>query len=521
MLLRAAACACLLLFAQSPAIAAASESPDALIQNVQKLIQERDFEKAHAELTRGLKQFPNDGNLFGLMGVVEADLGHYEPAEANFKKAIAAIPRFGAAYLNLGRLYLENVAKDPVAEKKALDTYEKLLRFQPDNPEALYQSAFLWLRQGSFETSLAQLAKLPAAEQEYPQALAVRCAALGATGKHVEAAAAADRLLANPQTTEADVFMAAPYLEQHGAADLAEKLLRAQAEQRQGSYESFYALGLFYKRQKKLELARAALERSAQYRPNDVPVLLDLARVAYEQKDGKGAFGYLAHARDLQPQNASIHYFWAMVCVEEKLVEEAIKALKRAVELDPDNPYYNFATGSVAVQRIDASESLPYFQKYRQLKPKDPRGMLALGAAYVESFQIEKGKPELMAAAKYPETAAGAHYYLARVANKDGDFQGALKELEASLQANPNAAEVYGELGSTYIKLRDYPQAEKALNKALELQPDSYTANLNLTILYQRTKDPRAKEQAERFQQIKEKWDKSRMEMLRTVQVVP
>ena len=44
---------------------------------------------------------------------------------------------------------------------------------------------------------------------------------------------------------------------------------------------------------------------------------------------------------------------------------------------------------------------------------------------------------------------------------------------------------------------------------------------MNLAILYQRTKDPRAQEQAGRFQKIKEKWDKGRMEMLRTVQVVP
>ena len=396
-----------------------------------------------------------------------------------------------------------------------------MLRLQPENSEALYQSAFLWLRQGSYATSLARISKLPATEQEYPQALAVRCAAYGATGRRAEASAAADRLLSNPQTSPADVSLAAPILETHGAAEIAEKLLRAQADQREGSYESFYVLGLFYKRQKELSQARDSMEKAARYRPRDVPLLLDLARVAFGQRDWKGAFGYLAHAREIQPQNASIHYFWGMVCLEEKLVEEAFKSLRRAVDLDPENPLYNLALGYVAIQRIDARESLPYFTKYRKLRPKDPRGMLGLGAAYVENFEIEKGKPELTKAAQYPETAAGAHYYLARIASKKGDYQDSLRELGASLRANPNSAETYGELGSTYVKLKDYPQAEKALNKALELQPESYTANLNLTTLYQRTKDPRAQEQAERFQQIKEKWDKSRMEMLRTVQVVP
>ncbi len=519
-ILRAAAGACLA-FHLCSSVAAAPESPDELIQNVQKLVQAHDYEKARDELSRGLNLYPNNGSLYGLMGALEASEGHYEPAEANFKKAIAMIPRFSPTYLNLGRLYLENVTKDPGAEMKALDIYEKLLRFRPENSEALYQSAFLWLRQGSYKTSLARISKLPAAEQEYPQALAVRCAAYGAIGRRAEASAAAGRLLANPQTGAADIYLATPILETHGAAEIAEKLLRTQAEQREGSYESFCALGLFYKRQKELSQARDSMEKAAKYRPHDVPLLLDLARVAFDQKDWKGTFGYLAHAREIQPQNASLHYFWGMVCLEEKLVEESFKSLRRAVQLDPENPLYNLAMGYVAIQRIDASESLPYFAKYRKLRPEDPRGMLGLGAAYVESFEIEKGKPDLTKAAQYPETAAGAHYYLARIATRNGDYHDALRELAASLQANPNSAETYGELGSTYVKLKDYPQAEKALHKALELQPESYTANLNLTMLYQRTNDPRAQKQAERFQQIKEKWDKSRMEMLRTVQVVP
>jgi tetratricopeptide (TPR) repeat protein len=491
-----------------------------IITKVQKLIQDGNFTAARRELLQGLRDFPNDGPLYGLMGVVEASVGNYASAEANFKKAITLIPRFAGTYLDLGRLYQENVTKDPQAARKGLETYEALLRIQPDNREALFQSAFLLEYLGRFRASLDRLSQLSAADRESPQALAVKCASLAGLGEREEAGAAASQLLQNPQTTESDLLQLLPALEAHNANDLAERLLLTLTE-RQGSYKTFYALGLLEKQRGDLVKARQALEQATRYRPSDVPLLLDLARVAFAQKDWKGTFGYLAHARNIQPQNASIHYFWGMVSLQEKLVEEAFKALRRAVQLDPENPLYNLVLGYVAIQRVDASESVPYFAKYRKLRPDDPRGMLGLGAAYVESFEIEKGKPELTKAAQYRETAAGAHYYLARIANKKGDYLEAREELAASLQANPNSAETYGELGSTYIKLKDYAQAEKALHKALELQPESYTANLNLTILYQRTKDPRAQEQAERFQQIKEKWDKSRLEMLRTVQVVP
>jgi Tfp pilus assembly protein PilF len=45
--------------------------------------------------------------------------------------------------------------------------------------------------------------------------------------------------------------------------------------------------------------------------------------------------------------------------------------------------------------------------------------------------------------------------------------------------------------------------AEKSLRQALDLNPGSYTANLNLMILYQRTKDPRAEEQVKKFEKIR------------------
>jgi tetratricopeptide (TPR) repeat protein len=494
---------------------------DEVIQNVQRFIQARDLRSARAELNRGLKDYPSEGGLFSLLGVIEAQEGNYTAAEAAFKRAITAIPRFTGAYLNLGRLYQENAAKDPEALKKAIETYDGVLRFQPANTEALYQSAFLALGQKSYEKALERLARLPAEAQEYPQALAIRCAALAATGRHAEAAVVADRLLANADATDADVDLPVAHLEAHGASDLAEELVRAQAEQRQPSYESFYALGLFYKRQRRLDAARDALEKAAQYRPHDVPLLLDLARVAYDQKDRKAALGYLAHARDLQPQNAGIHYFWGVVCIEESLAQEAYNALKRAVELDPENPYYNYALGSVIVQRTDASEAIPYLQKYRALRPHDPAGRLALGAAFMESYEYEKAKAELREAAKDPKAAGGAHFYLGRVANQTGELDEAVRELQAALQIHPDAPEIHAELGSAYLKLKNYPEATKALERAIELRPESYTANLNLMILYQRTRDPRAKEQSERFQEIREKWDKSRMEMLRTIQVQP
>jgi len=45
--------------------------------------------------------------------------GDYRAAESSFQKAIDLLPGFAGAYINLGRLYQENVKKDPEALKRA------------------------------------------------------------------------------------------------------------------------------------------------------------------------------------------------------------------------------------------------------------------------------------------------------------------------------------------------------------------------------------------------------------------
>jgi tetratricopeptide (TPR) repeat protein len=210
-----------------------------------------------------------------------------------------------------------------------------------------------------------------------------------------------------------------------------------------------------------------------------------------------------------------------MVCVKMNLAEEAYEALKKAVSLDPNNAYYNYAMGAVVLQRDGAGEAISYFRKYCELKPHDPRGRLALGSAYFASHDDESAEKIIITVASDPETAAGAHYYLGRIANQKGNYPEAIAQLQMALKAYPNYAEAYAEMGLVHLKQKDYPGARDDLQKALAINPDSYTANLNLMILYQRIKDPKADEQAKRFEQVRQERAERVKDFLRTIQVRP
>jgi tetratricopeptide (TPR) repeat protein len=494
----------------------------ATLEEIQGLIQKGDLAGAQMELNELLKSTPGDPNVWNLLGVVQAQQSNYHGAESSFQKALTLAPGFTGAYMNLGHLYQENVKRDPEALKKGAATYERWLKFDPANPEAHYQCAFLLMRLESFQASLDHLSRVAGDMQDRPPALAVRCADYGGLKRQPEAAAAADRLLKSPDLQEIDVTeILPPLMAQHQEA-LALQLLEGLAGRGLASPNSLLQLAALYQSAGKLDRARATLESVAQLQGSvSVPLLLDLAHLAYKQGDREGTLGYLAHARDLDPNNATVHFFFGMVCGEMNLMEEAYRSLKKAADLNPNNPYYNYATGAVIMSRSDVHEAYPYFKKYCQEKPNDPRGRLALGAAYFYGFDLELARQEMEGVVAYPQTTASAHYFLGRIANRQGDFATARSELLKALQARPQYADAYAELGLLDLKQKHYPAAEEALRKAIDISPANYTANLNLMILYQRTNDPRAEAQGKRFEEISKQRNEKQKEFLRTIEVKP
>jgi tetratricopeptide (TPR) repeat protein len=491
------------------------------ILRIQELMQQGDLSEARRLLSQSKKEFPVDPGFDNLLGIIEAQEKNYKAAEAAFQRAIAHAPKFTNAYLNLGRLYQQNPKADAEALQKALQVYQKVLRYQPDNLEANYQTAVLLQSRGEYRASLDQLKRLPEDYRQSAQSLSLYCANYAGLGDRARAGETADTLLKHPNFSEADVNSISPTLAKAQAFDLSVKLLEGLIGRDLGSPEARHRLGLLYEHLGRLDEARAMLEKSATGEKPLAGLLIDLARVAHKQRDYQGALGYLAHARDLEPQNAGIHYFFGLVCIDLNLGAEAHVALGKAVNLEPDNPQYNFAMGFVASHRRNPDEAIPYLEKYLRRTPGDPRGQLILGMAYFRSKNYEAAQTALREAVKNSETAAPARYYLGSIARQENRVDDAVRELEQALQIKADYADALAELGQCRLQQRDYLNAEKSLRRALEIDPQHYNANFHLLTLYSRTKDPRAVEQTTKFEQIKQRREEKAQDFLRVIEVRP
>jgi tetratricopeptide (TPR) repeat protein len=514
----------LLLFglAVAPTLAILSDdnTREHAIIEIQRFIENGDLSAARDLLRASATQFGNDAGFDNLAGVIEAQQHQYSSAEANFKQAIAQRPQFTAAYLNLGRLYQENSSSDVQARTKALHIYDRVLRYDPGNSEANYQSALLLLEDRKYQASLLRVSRLPRTTRESAQALSISCADYAGLGDHQKTSRNLARFLEAPDLSETDVRQLLLGIRPGKDNEVTVAALEGFGKRQHLPADLQRSLGLAYEQLGRLDDARSILEKFT-IDHMSVHSLFDLARVAYKQKDYRGALGYLAHARDLEPDNASVHYSFGVVCLDLELIAEAQKSFEKAVQLDPQNASYNYAVGATSLFSHDPKEAVPYFQQYLKRNPEDARGKLAVGIAFFRAKDYEEARPWLDRAARRPETATSAHYYLGSLAMQEGRSDEALPELQSALRARPDYPDALAELGKYYFVRRNYAEAEKQLQRALKLNPDHMEANFYLLSLYARTRDPRHDIQSRRYDDLQKLRDTKSQEFLRMVEVRP
>jgi tetratricopeptide (TPR) repeat protein len=515
--MRAAVLAALLFWV----VFASKGAVDTAIQSIQAAIERGDHASASRLLSEALARHPMQAGLINLRGVLHAQRNELSEARADFQEAVDLAPALLAAWQNLGRACRMLAERDASATACAIAAWEHVIRERPSDIEARAGLGTLYEWQGRFADSLREIEKLPGTEGSRSAMLALRCADL--LGLHRESGAlqAAKRLAAAADLAEADVAAMAPVLDRTRSANVVIPVIEALNERGQASAGSLRRLAVAYEQESRLTDARRTLERVAALDPGNAAHLLELARIAHLSHDLEGSLGYLAHARDLAPGDARVHFLFGLVTVEMNLPLEARKSLQKALSLDPANPDYHYALGAVLLSAGNAGGALPYFTQYVAMRPNDARGHFALGATYFASGDYDHCREQMTGIIEDGKTAAGAAYFLGRVARVAENYSEAARYLERAIRLLPSFPGSYAELAHVRLRQKQYEAARESVGRALALDPESFQANSVLLALYQRTHDPRAEEQAARLRKLDEQRSMQRELMLRSIEVKP
>ena len=131
-----------------------------------------------------------------------------------------------------------------------------------------------------------------------------------------------------------------------------------------------------------LESAAALLERGRKIAPNDIRVLLPLARVRHLQGNSEAALALLLQARKVAPDDVEVLYAVGALCLEMDLIKDANQNLERAVQIAPADARARYALASARIANRDLAGAISIYQDLLKADPNDAQTNYALGATY-------------------------------------------------------------------------------------------------------------------------------------------
>ena len=267
-------------------------------------------------------------------------------------------------------------------------------------------------------------------------------------------------------------------------------------------------LGDAYLGKKSLPQAEENYLAALEDRLDNAAALLGLAQISRLKGEAREASILLNRVATLavDSQSPEFLYKFSLEALRVGMGDEAATALKRALELKPKDPSYLLALGIAWLRKGDLFEGERVFRSLLQIQPGNVQGQLHLGYVLLNQKKYSEARLWLEKSARPPVAIPEVYYYLGLLAQEQNDDARAIVLFEKTVQKLPNYAHARIALGSSYMKLKNYPRAKEELEMAVKLDPEEPTGHYNLALLYARLKDPaRAQEQMKIVEQLKAK----------------
>lgn len=307
---------------------------------------------------------------------------------------------------------------------------------------------------------------------------------------------------------EAQVNQAESALEKHDF-DTAERSLQDVVGKNPKNYRAWYDLGYIYNATNRPQQAIEAYQKSVEANPEIFESNLNLGLLLAQAKDPSAA-RYLAKAITLKPashpeQSLSQAYLSLGHVLEKDQPEEALKVYQKAAELQPKDPEPHLELAILFEKQNNLPEATAEFQKALDLNGNSRDAMAGLVNTYSRSGQLPQAEALLRKMSAAEPANATLHIQLARVLAAQKKNEEAIAEFTKGIQQDPDPA-ASKELAQLLIERKNYSEAVPHLKTALQTNASDPHLHYLLGISYLRNKQF-SEAQGELLQAVKLKQD--------------
>jgi Tfp pilus assembly protein PilF len=191
-----------------------------------------------------------------------------------------------------------------------------------------------------------------------------------------------------------------------------------------------------------VKAAKQAADERLASNPNDPEALFVRARLHLADGEADDAAFLISHAEDIGAEETII---WKAILADQigyptaqELLEEACTTAKRY------EPF--FVLGRVLNQQEKFAEARPYLEKALALAPDQPVAHFQLAYALLELGEVKAGVEHLKTCLQLAPIYTPAYLALSRLAEGNGNIEGAKHLLRQGLQVQPDEPELKEEL---------------------------------------------------------------------------
>src|SRR3990170_8921171 len=256
-----------------------------------------------------------------------------------------------------------------------------------------------------------------------------------------------------------------------------------------------------------MERRISSFETIVRENPDDASARANLATLYFEEGRYSEAIQQYQVALDLDEENEAYLVGLGRALLSAGDHRAAAEKFQKAVDLSTEaeltsdvieTAYYYL--GSIGLTEGKPDEAVAHLKKALDVEPTDADAWYLLGAASIEADDIDgaiealtravlfvpdytEAYEKLIVAYEEKGLEAEARYARGMLAYSEGRYGDAVTELEAAIAASPELASAYAGLGLARESLSERDAAIAAYQRAIELDPDSFSARSGLVRL--------------------------------------
>jgi tetratricopeptide (TPR) repeat protein len=257
-----------------------------------------------------------------------------------------------------------------------------------------------------------------------------------------------------------------------GAADQAERLLRAALREAPAHPGAIQLLGVARARQGDLAEAEMLLQRAIAIEPEVAAHRVNLGIVLGQKGEYEAAIACHRAAIERQPRMALAHANLGNALHKAGRFQEAIEAYRNALAIEPDNARFHFGLGSALEELARPEESEAEYRRALALQPDHALAHTNLGNVLLTLKRAEEALEAQHRALAIEPLLAEAHVNRGAALYALDRFAEAEAAQRRALELNPGLAKAHKNLGMALENLGRPDEAAAAFEAAVAAAPD-------------------------------------------------